>query len=322
MEDVLKLIEPDLKKLEASIDKLVTTKVGFIKEIVNHIIKSGGKRVRPILVILSAKLCGHKEDRFIPYAAIVEFIHTATLLHDDVVDNAQTRRGTSTANTIWGNEASVLVGDFLYAKSMELLADEGNSEIFSVMAKTTKSLSEGEIIELVKTSDLETTEDDYFEIIGNKTAVSFSVACEIGAILGNVRYKKRNSLKAFGHSLGIAFQLQDDILDYISYDNVLGKRVGTDIKEGKVTLPLIHAIKSSNKKEKSSIEKVLGKPNVTDKDFERIRSIILKYGGIEYTADKTRQYTQAAKDYLKDFRASQYKEALLTLTNYMLSRKT
>ena len=153
MEDVLKLIEPDLKKLEASIDKLVTTKVGFIKEIVNHIIKSGGKRVRPILVILSAKLCGHKEDRFIPYAAIVEFIHTATLLHDDVVDNAQTRRGTSTANTIWGNEASVLVGDFLYAKSMELLADEGNSEIFSVMAKTTKSLSEGEIIELVKTSD-------------------------------------------------------------------------------------------------------------------------------------------------------------------------
>ncbi len=193
MEDVLKLIEPDLKKLEASIDKLVTTKVGFIKEIVNHIIKSGGKRVRPILVILSAKLCGHKEDRFIPYAAIVEFIHTATLLHDDVVDNAQTRRGTSTANTIWGNEASVLVGDFLYAKSMELLADEGNSEIFSVMAKTTKSLSEGEIIELVKTSDLETTEDDYFEIIGNKTAVLFSVACEIGAILGNVRNKKRNS---------------------------------------------------------------------------------------------------------------------------------
>lgn len=322
MEDVLKLIEPDLTKLEASIDRLVTTKVSFIKEIVNHIIKSGGKRVRPILVILSSKLCGHKEDKFIPYAAIVEFIHTATLLHDDVVDNAQTRRGASTANTIWGNEASVLVGDFLYAKSMELLADAGNSEIFSVMAKTTKSLSEGEILELVKTSDLETTEDEYFEIIGNKTAVLFSVACEIGAILGKVSSKKRDSIKSFGHSLGIAFQLQDDILDYMSYDNVLGKRVGTDIKEGKVTLPLIHAIKSASEKEKAVIKKMLGKPNVTEKDFEKARSIILKYGGIEYTADKTRQYTEAAKTYLKGFRASQYKDALFSLTDYMLSRKT
>jgi len=322
MENVIKLIEQDLTKLEASINKLVTTRVGFIKEIVNHIIKSGGKRVRPILVILSARLCGYKGDKHIPYAAIVEFIHTATLLHDDVVDNAQTRRGASTANTIWGNEASVLVGDFLYAKSMELLADEGNSEIFGVMASTTKSLSEGEILELTKTSDIETSEEDYFEIIGNKTAVLFSVACETGAILGKINDHKKSSLKNFGYNLGMAFQLQDDILDYTSYDNVLGKRVGTDIKEGKVTLPLIHAISSANDKEKFSIQKVLGKSHVTDRDFERIRKIILEYDGIEYTIDKTRKYTDAAKECLDVFGTSPYKEALLTLTDYMLSRKT
>jgi octaprenyl-diphosphate synthase len=322
MENVLKLIEPEMKKLEASIDKLVTTRVGFIKEIVNHIINSGGKRVRPILVILSSRLCGHKNDKHTPYAAIVEFIHTATLLHDDVVDNAQTRRGASTANTIWGNEASVLVGDFLYAKSMELLADEGNSVIFSAMAKATKSLSEGEILELVKTSEMETSEEDYFEIIGNKTAVLFSVACEIGAILGKVGNNKRDSMKNFGQNLGMAFQLQDDVLDYTSYDNVLGKRVGTDIKEGKVTLPLIHAISSANEKEKSSIQKVLKKSNVTERDFEKIRKIILKYGGIEHTIDKTQKYTAAAKKCLNIFEDSPYKDALLTLTDYMLSRKT
>ncbi len=322
MENVLKLIEPDMGKLEASIDKLVTTRVGFIKEIVNHIIKSGGKRVRPILVILSSRLCGYKKDQHIPYAAIVEFIHTATLLHDDVVDNAQTRRGASTANTIWGNEASVLVGDFLYAKSMELLADEGNSEIFSAMAKTTKSLSEGEILELVKTSEMYTSEEDYFEIIGNKTAVLFSVACEIGALLGKVDNSKKDSLKKFGHNLGMAFQLQDDVLDYTSYDNVLGKRVGTDIKEGKVTLPLIKAIEHANDKQKAAIQKVLKKTNVSMRDFERIRKIILEYNGIEYTIEKTRQYTDAAKGCLDVFNASPYKEALLTLTDYMLSRKT
>ncbi|MCX5816250.1 MAG: polyprenyl synthetase family protein [Proteobacteria bacterium] len=322
MENVMKLIEPDLTKLEVSINRLVTTKVGFIKEIVNHIIKSGGKRVRPVLVILSARLCGHKDDEHIPYAAIVEFIHTATLLHDDVVDNAQTRRGASTANTIWGNEASVLVGDFLYAKSFELLADEGNDKIFGVMASTTKSLSEGEILELIRTSDIETSEEDYFEIIGNKTAVLFSVACEIGAILGKVDSNKKSSLKNFGYNLGMAFQLQDDILDYTSYDNVLGKRVGTDIKEGKVTLPLIYAIKSSNDKEKFSIQKVLKKSNVTVKDFESVRKIILKYGGIEYAINTTKKYTEAAKGCLNAFGASPYKEALLTITDYMLSRKT
>jgi octaprenyl-diphosphate synthase len=322
MEQILKLIEDDLKKLEVSIDQLVSTKVGFIKEIVNYIVKSGGKRIRPILVMLSSKLCGYSGEKHITYSAIIEFIHTSTLLHDDVVDNAKTRRGASTANTIWGNEASVLVGDFLYTKSFELMAEGDNFDIIKTMAHTTKQLSEGEILELLKTSDISTTEEDYFEIIRNKTAVLFSVACEIGAILGNVNEEKRLSLKEYGHNLGMAFQLTDDMLDYNSYDEVLGKKVGTDLKEGKITLPLISAIGLATEKEKSLVRKVVEKSNIALRDFERVSAVIKKYDGIKYTYDKAMDYTNAAKDCLKVFDPSPFKDALLRLSEYMHERKT
>lgn len=321
MESPVRLIEEDLKTLESSIQKLTVTRVSFIKEIVNYIIKSGGKRVRPILVILTAKLCGYKNEKHISYAAIIEFIHTATLLHDDVVDNAQTRRGSSTANIVWGNEPSVLVGDFLYSKSFELMAEDGNHEILKTISKATTALSEGEILELLKTSDINTREEEYFEIVGNKTAVLFSAACEIGAILGNIDKEKRLSLRNFGYNLGIAFQLTDDMLDYISCDNILGKHVGTDLKEGKVTLPLIHTLKLTNEKEKTSIKKVLDKNKVTIKDFERVRNIILKYGGIDYTSTIAKQYIDTAKNFLNIFQTSPYKNALLSLADYMLKRE-
>jgi octaprenyl-diphosphate synthase len=321
MESPVRLIEEDLKTLESSIQELIATRVSFIKEIVNYIIKSGGKRVRPILVILTAKLCGYKNEKHISYAAIIEVIHTATLLHDDVVDNAQTRRGSSTANIVWGNEPSVLVGDFLYSKSFELMAEDGNHEILKTISKATTALSEGEILELLKTSDIDTREEEYFEIIGNKTAVLFSAACEIGAILSNIDKEKRLSLKNFGYNLGIAFQLTDDMLDYISCDNILGKHVGTDLKEGKVTLPLIHTLKLTNEKEKTSIKKVLDKNKVTIKDFERVRNIILKYGGIDYTSTIAKQYINTAKNFLNIFQTSPYKNALLSLADYMLKRE-
>ncbi|MBA4418336.1 MAG: octaprenyl diphosphate synthase [Syntrophus sp. (in: bacteria)] len=321
MESISKLIEEDLKHLEMSIQKLITTKVSFIKEIVNYIIKSGGKRARPILVILSARLSGYQGDLHIPYAAIIEFIHTATLLHDDVVDNAKTRRGNSTVNTVWGNEPSVLVGDFLYSKSFELIAENGNHEIMKTISKATTALSEGEILELLKTSDIETSEEEYFEVIGNKTAVLFSAACEIGALLGNSDNEKRSALKAFGYDLGIAFQLKDDVLDYVSYDAILGKHVGTDLKEGKVTLPLIHALQSAKENEIAFAKKVLDKPNMTAKDFERVRTIIGKYRGMEYTSDMTARYINEAIQYLNVFEASPYKDALITLANHMLKRE-
>jgi len=322
METVTKLIADDLTSLESTIQKLITTKIGFIKEIVNHIIRSGGKRVRPILIMLTARLCGYKGEKHIPYAAIIEFIHTATLLHDDVVDNAQTRRGSSTANTLWGNEPSVLVGDFLFSKSFELMAHNGSEEIMRIMSEATTSLAEGEILELLKTCDVDTTEQEYFEIIKNKTASLFSAACEVGAILGKVSQEKRAALRDFGHNLGMAFQLTDDVLDYVSYDSVLGKRVGTDLKEGKVTLPLIHTLKSSTEKEKTYINTVLNNTKITAKDFTRVSKIINRYGGVEYTVNTTRQFIENAKLNLQSFRPSAYKESLITLADYILARET
>ncbi len=321
MESVSKLIQQDLEMLELSIQKLITTRVNFIREIVTYIIKSGGKRVRPILLILSARLSGYNGDRHVPYAAIVEFIHTATLLHDDVVDNAKTRRGNSTVNTVWGNESSVLVGDFLYSKSFELMAEDGNHAILRTISKATTALSEGEILELLKTSDVETTEEEYFEVIDNKTAVLFSAACEIGALLGGTSDSQRIALGSFGHNLGIAFQLKDDILDYTSYDAILGKNVGTDLKEGKVTLPLIYALKSASEKEKAYTKKVLDKPTMTARDFEGVRKIIKKHGGIEYTSAMTTKHIAAAKECLNAFDSSPYREALVTLANQMLERQ-
>ncbi|MBA4390598.1 MAG: octaprenyl diphosphate synthase [Syntrophus sp. (in: bacteria)] len=321
MEDFFVLVDKDLKKLELAIDKLITTKISFIKEIVSYIIKSGGKRVRPVLVTLSSKLCGYKGEKHIPFAAIIEFIHTATLLHDDVVDNAKTRRGFSTVNTVWGNEPSVLVGDFLYSKSFELMSQEGNPEILKTISRATTSLSEGEILEIIKTADIKTTEEEYFEVIGNKTAVLFSAACEIGAILGKVTTTQRNALKNFGYKLGIAFQLRDDILDYTSYDEVLGKRVGTDLKEKKVTLPLIHALQSASEKETSIVAKILKKQIISQKDFDRVSKFIETHDGIIYTSSATKKYLQDAKKHLNIFPSSRYKEGLLSLADYMLKRE-
>lgn len=321
MSGFTKIIEKDLATLESSIDELISTRVEYIKEIVTYIIRSGGKRVRPVLVMLSSKLCGYRGKKHIPYAAIIEFIHTATLLHDDVVDNAKTRRGLSTVNTVWGNEPSVLVGDFLYSRSFELMSRDGNNEILKTISRVTTALSEGEILEIVKTADITTTEEDYYEIIGNKTAVLFGAACEIGAILGNCSRNKRTALKEFGYNLGIAFQLKDDVLDLTSYNDVLGKHVGTDLKEGKLTLPLIHALKNAKESERAYLEKIITKGRITQRDFERVRGIIEKTGGIAYTMEATERYLETARQHLDSFPPSQYRKALLELADYMLKRE-
>lgn len=321
MSGFTKIIQKDLDKLESSIGELMSTRVNYIKEIVTYIIKSGGKRVRPVLVMLCSKLCGHRGKKHIAYAAIIEFIHTATLLHDDVVDNAKTRRGLSTVNTVWGNEPSVLVGDFLYSRSFELMSRDGNTEILKTISQVTTALSEGEILEIIKTADVGTTEKDYYEIIGNKTAVLFGAACEIGAILGGRPRDERKALWNFGYNLGIAFQLMDDVLDYTSYNDVLGKHVGTDLKEGKVTLPLIYVLNNSSQKDKGCIESVFAKQRITQRDFNRVLRIIEKNGGIAYTMDATEKHLKKAKKYLDAFPPSRYRSALLELADYMLKRE-
>ncbi|OPY70608.1 MAG: Octaprenyl-diphosphate synthase [Syntrophorhabdaceae bacterium PtaU1.Bin034] len=322
MEEIVRLIREDLDKLEKSIDRLLTTRISFIREVVHHLIKSGGKRIRPILVILSSRLCGCFDDQPLSYAAIVEFIHTATLLHDDVVDNAETRRGAQTANTVWGNESSVLVGDFLFSKSFDLMVSDNKAEILRVLSKATTDLAEGEILELLKTSDIDTTEEEYYEVILGKTAVLLSAACEIGALLGNAEEKKRRALHDFGYHIGMAFQLTDDLLDYTSTDKTLGKDAGRDLKEGKVTLPLINALKSATEEEKASIGKGLTKKRVTTKDFRNVKKVIEKYGGIAYTAQVSKKHIEDAKALLNIFPASPYKKALLDLADYIVARES
>ena len=322
MEEVVQLIREDLEKLEISIEKLLTTRIPFIRDVVHHLTKSGGKRIRPILVILCSRLCGCRSDEHLPYAAIVEFIHTATLLHDDVVDNAVTRRGTATANILWGNEPSVLVGDFLFTKSFDLMVAHHNEEILKVMSKATTDLAEGEIMELLKTSDAQTLEEEYYEVIASKTAVLLSAACEIGALLGGVEHEKRIALRDFGFHMGMAFQLTDDLLDYTSTDRILGKDIGRDLKEGKVTLPLIHALKTATQTERESIEENLTKLHTTNEDFRKVKSIIEKYGGLDYTARISKEHIDAAKTLLNVFPASQYKKALVYLADHILARES
>lgn len=237
-----------------------------------------------------------------------------------MIDNAELRRGSSTVNTLWGNEASVLVGDFLYSKSFELMSKDGNSRIIEAVSRATTILSEGEILELLKTSDPDTTEDEYFEIVYKKTAILFSAACEIGAILARADTRKKQLLKEYGKNLGVAFQLVDDLLDYTSYDNKLGKQIGTDLKEGKVTLPLIHTLRSADAAEKELIKEKLAERSMSPSDFEKIKGIMEKYGSFEYTYNTTRQYIDEAKRCLDAFGSSRYKDALLSLTDMMLTR--
>ena len=322
MDEVVRLIREDLEKLESSIEKLLTTRIPFIQEVVHHIVKSGGKRIRPMLVILSARMCGCRNNDHLPYAAIVEFIHTATLLHDDVVDNAETRRGRATANTVWGNEPSVLVGDFLFTKSFDLMVSHHNEEILRVMSKATTDLAEGEIMELLKTSDAKTSEEEYYEVIERKTATLLSAACEIGALLGGVEQPLRAALRDYGYHLGMAFQLTDDLLDYTSSGRTLGKDAGSDLKEGKVTLPLIHALAAATDAEKQAIEADLAKRRTTLRDFREVKGIIKKYGGLDYAASVSKGHIDAAKALLDVFPPSQYKKALLDLADHILERES
>lgn len=321
MEKILKLIEKDLKKLEIAIDEIYETDVKIIKTIIDHIIKSGGKRIRPILLILTSRLCGCKGTKFIRYGVAIEFIHTATLLHDDVIDNAELRRGSSTANILWGNQASVLVGDFLYSKSFEIMSKDEDIEIIKTVSNATTVLSEGEILELIKTSDTNLTEKEYFEIINKKTAILFSVACEIGAILGRVNAIERKKLRDFGRYLGIAFQLMDDLLDYTAEEERFGKQIGTDLKEGKVTLPVIYTLKHGDQNSSSFIKQKLIEKTVDKKDIQKVKDIIERYGGFEYTYNTTKKYIDKARKCLEGFGQSKYKEALLSLTDMMLTRK-
>jgi octaprenyl-diphosphate synthase len=320
MQAALNIIGNDLKNVELQFRKDLESDVPLIRKVGEYVLSSGGKRVRPALLLLSARLCNYGGNQAVPLASVVEFIHTATLLHDDVVDSATLRRGLASANTLWGNEASVLVGDFLFSKSFSLMVDVGNLEILKVFSDATTVIAEGEVLQLLCTGEIDLTEDRYLDVVRSKTAILMSAACEAGAILGGVSAEKRKALADFGMSLGIAFQLMDDTLDYIATEEEFGKSIGHDLEEGKITLPLIHTLRHCSVEERSIIENVIDKDEMTVAEFNQVSSLVQQYGGIEYTVTAARQAVDDCAAHIGCFEQSPVSSALIDLARYVITR--
>jgi octaprenyl-diphosphate synthase len=321
MEAALALIEEDLKNVELQFLKDLHSNVPLIRKVTEYVFSSGGKRIRPVLLLLSARLCDYCGDRHVPLASVIEFIHTATLLHDDVVDNAQLRRGIASANTLWGNEASVLVGDYLFSKSFSIMIADGDLKILQALSNATTMIAEGEVLQLTSSTDLDITEERYIDVVKSKTAILLATACQAGAILGKASAEHETALKDFGMKLGIAFQLIDDSLDYTSSEEQFGKSIGHDLEEGKITLPLIQTLKKCTTAERDEIAAIIGKDLLLKEDFTIVFDLVHKYGGIDYTLRVARDYVECSKSALEVFADSTEKKALKALADYVLTRQ-
>lgn len=320
MKFVLDLLNDDIRRVEEQFRKDLDSRVPLIRKVGEYVLASGGKRVRPMMLLLSAQLSGYQGDSHIGLASVVEFIHTATLLHDDVVDSAVLRRGQDSANAVWGNEASVLVGDFLFAKSFSIMVREGNLEILRTLSDATTQMAEGEVLQLISTSDVALDEDRYIEVVRNKTAVLLSAASRCGALLGNCSEAEEEALANYGMDLGIAFQYMDDALDYVADQSEFGKECGHDLLEGKVTLPLIHALKTCTDDEKSRVADIVEQEVLPDADLQYVVDLIHGYDGIGYTRKRAEELVASAKSHLVSFADCPAKEAMLRLADYIVSR--
>ncbi len=320
MQSALNIIGEDLKLVELQFRKDLQSDVPLIRKVGEYVLSSGGKRVRPALLLLGARLCGYTADKAVPLASVVEFIHTATLLHDDVVDSATLRRGLASANTLWGNEASVLVGDFLFSKSFSLMVGVGSLDILRVLSEATTVIAEGEVMQLLCTGELDLAEEQYINVVRSKTAILMSAACEAGAILGEAPHTQQQALADFGMDLGIAFQLMDDILDYVATEEEFGKSIGHDLEEGKITLPLIHTLRHCSDSERKVIAGVVEQDEMSLDDFRTVSGLVRQYGGIAYTVESARFYINRCKSHLDQFAPSPVREALLSLSEYVVTR--
>ncbi|MFZ6017441.1 MAG: polyprenyl synthetase family protein [Nitrospirota bacterium] len=311
---------PDLRLVEERIKNLFESQVFVVPLIGQHLIESGGKRLRPLFLLLSAEIAGYKGDERLTLAGIIESIHTASLLHDDVIDGAEVRRGKSPAHSIWGNQVVILVGDFLYSNALKLAVMQKNQRIMETLSEATTRMTEGEVLQLVKTGDPDITEAEYLDIISAKTGALISAACRIGAILGSLPENMEDALARFGMKTGIAFQMADDILDYMAYEGKLGKRLGKDLKEGKITLPLIYLLKSVSDTEVGEIKGII-KDGFAENGLNRILHLFRKYSAIETSLKKAQNLITDAKSELAIFPDSPAKEALFTMADYALYRE-
>jgi octaprenyl-diphosphate synthase len=321
IQDVFSAYKTDLQQVGIHLDKYITSQVKLIPEVSHHLIDSGGKRFRPLLLLISSRLCGYNGDRRFPLAAVIEFIHTASLLHDDVIDQAAIRRGKTSANNIWGNAASVLVGDFLYSKAFKLLSEISDIALLKLMSGITNVMSEGEVFQLVKCGDVDITEEEYLAIIEKKTAVLLSAACAAGAILGSASQNKIDALSQFGYKIGMAFQITDDTLDYMAREQEFGKSIGKDLEEGKMTLPLIVSLKNATKEEKDEARDLIINKEGNEKVIPMILSLIQKYKGIDYSLEVAAKYIKDAQALLQIFADCPEIDELNCVAQYVLARR-
>ena len=311
-------VAADLKAVDRLIESRLRSDVVLVNQVAQHIIYSGGKRLRPMIVLLSARAFDYAGDQHIELAAIVEFIHTATLLHDDVVDASMLRRGQNTANAVFGNEASVLVGDYLYSRAFQMMVDVASMRIMEIMADTTNLIAEGEVLQLLNCHDPDTTEERYLKVIRSKTAKLFEAAAQVGAVASGAAAKHERAMAAFGLHLGTAYQLVDDVLDYRGASQEIGKNVGDDLAEGKPTLPLIHAIRNGSEEEADVIRKAIefGGRDAIDPVVAAVEST----GAIAYTARAAAAEADEALAALSEIPPSPYRDALESLVEFCNSR--
>jgi octaprenyl-diphosphate synthase len=318
-ESVKALVGDDLQEIDRVIRRRLSSDVVLINQVAEYIIGAGGKRLRPLVVVTVARACGSSDSRHSEAAAIIEFIHTATLLHDDVVDGSKLRRGRDTANEVWGNEASVLVGDYVYSRAFEMMVSLESMRIMDVMASATNRIAEGEVLQLMNAHDADTTESRYFEVIYRKTAKLFESGAQIAAILANSTPNLELAMAKYGKHLGTAFQLIDDVLDYQSESAELGKNLGDDLAEGKPTLPLIYALRHGSPAQQQTIRKSIEGGSLDA--LAEITAAIESTGGLAYTARLARQEATLAIEALAELPDSAYKQALRELADFAVERR-
>ena len=314
------LVQDDMALVNQLIVDKMHSPVALIPQLAGHLIAAGGKRLRPMLTLAAAQLCGYGGSRHLALAACVEFIHTATLLHDDVVDESDLRRGQESANAVWGNQPSVLVGDFLFSRAFQLMVADGSLQVLKILSDASAVIAEGEVLQLTTANDPQTSEEAYLEVIRSKTATLFAAASQIGAVVAERPRAEAEALESYGMNLGIAFQLIDDVLDYSARQADLGKAIGDDFKEGKVTLPVVLAWRRGDQKDRSFWTRTIGELEQDDGDLLRAIELMHKHRTLEDTVERARHYGAIARDALGIFPESDIKQAMLEVVDFCIDR--
>ncbi|MFQ5984492.1 MAG: polyprenyl synthetase family protein [Alphaproteobacteria bacterium] len=320
LERLQALVAEDLGAVNGVILDKLQSPATLIPQLAGHIIAAGGKRIRPMLTLIAARLCGYRGTRHINLAACVEFIHTATLLHDDVVDESVLRRGNATANALWGNKPSVLVGDFLFSRSFQLMVGDGSLDILRILSDAAAVIAEGEVMQLVISQDTETDEEAYLKVISAKTAKLFAAACRLGAVVADRPEDEELALERYGTNVGIAYQLVDDALDYVARQVELGKTVGNDFQEGKITLPVVLAYRRGDEEERRFWRRTLEEGGQADGDFRKAVALLGRHGALTETVERARRYGAEAREALSVFAAGEEKAALLDVVDFCIDR--